>query len=110
MPRLSFVVLAGLLAAPALAEGHSLEALAAQAGMLGCARTRLGKQRPASTSILTLLSPRAAETRPRDLRTIDEAFLVAFYKAPADKEASWQRAFLVSAMVDDLFGERRDAR
>jgi hypothetical protein len=93
-----------------LAEGHSLEALAAQAVMLGFARTRLGKERPASTSILTLFSPRLPETRPRDLSPIDDAFLVALYKAPDDKEANWQRAFLVSAMVDDLFGERRDPR
>jgi hypothetical protein len=93
-----------------LAEGHTLEALAAQAVMLGFSRTRLGIERPASTSILTLFSPRPPETRPRDLSQIDEAFLVALYKAPADKEANDQRAYLVSAMVDDLFGKRRDAR
>ena len=92
------------------AEGHSLEALAAQSVMLGFARTRLGKARPASASILTLFSPRAPETRPRDLSSIDEAFLVALYKAPDDRQANWQRAFLVSAMVNDLFGARRDSR
>ena len=93
-----------------LAEGHTLEALAAQAVMLGFSRTRLGIERPASASILTLFSPRPPETRPRDLSPIDEAFLVALYKAPADKEANDQRAHMVSAMVDDLFGKRRDAR
>ena len=105
-----FVIGATIIIDVPLAEGHSMEALAAPAVMLGFARTRLGKERPASTGILTLFSPRAAEIRPRDLSTTDEAFLAAFYKAPADKEASWQRAFLVSAMVDDLFGERRDPR
>ncbi len=92
-----------------LAEGHALEALAAQAVMLGFSRTRLGVDRPASSSILTLFSPRPPETRPRDLSPIDEAFLVALYKAPADKEANDQRAYLVSAMVNDLFGKGRDA-
>jgi hypothetical protein len=93
-----------------LAEGHALEALAAQAVMLGFSRTRLGSERPASSSILTLFSPRAPETRPRDLSPIDEAFLVALYKAPADREANDQRGFLVSLMVDDLFGKPRPPR
>ncbi len=92
------------------AEGHSLDALAAQAVMLGFSRTRLGTARTASTSILTLFSPRPPETRPRDLSPIDEAFLVALYKAPADKEANDQRAYVVSAMVDDLFAQPRAAK
>ncbi len=93
-----------------LADGHTIEALAAQAVMLGFSRTRLGVERPASASILTLFSPRDPATRPLDLSPIDEALLVALYKAPADKEANDQRAFMVSAMVDDLFGKRPPAR
>ena len=93
-----------------LSSGHTNEALAAHAVMLGFSRTRLGVERPASASILTLFSPRDPATRPLDLSPIDEALLVALYKAPADKEANDQRAFMVSAMVDDLFGKRPPTR
>ncbi|MEY2883229.1 MAG: hypothetical protein RL490_953 [Pseudomonadota bacterium] len=88
------------------AEGQALEALAAQTVMLVLSRTRLRTQREASDSILTLFSPRPPETRPTDLSRVDEAFLVALYKADPNQWAGQQSALIVNAMINDLFKQR----
>lgn len=88
------------------AEGQALEALAAQSVMLVFSRTRLAAKREASSSILTLFSPRPPETRPTDLSPVDEAFLVALYKTDPNQWASQQGALIVNAMIDDLFKRR----
>jgi len=77
------------------AAGMPLDSVAAYAAIVSLAEIRLGDEAP-EHSILNLFG----EGGPRDLTTLDAAFLRALYRLPLDRTALAQRGLLVRGLVD----------
>ncbi|MFZ4688149.1 MAG: hypothetical protein ACOYLS_02820 [Polymorphobacter sp.] len=85
-----------------LADGTSLEAIAAYTIMVTLARTRFGIEAPPPDSIMSLFNAPGPDGRPADLSPMDEAFLFALYAAPATQWGTAQRAIMVNRIVTSL--------